>query len=454
MIMPMTGMHKREFPVLILGDIVLLVLSLILTLTVRFHAFPTLEVFESHLVPFTYLFVAFLLIAFIAGLYENHTLFLKGRLPQLLLNVQIAQAIVAIALFYFIPYFSITPKIVLFLYLLISLMLLAVWRIFVAPNIGSKKPSRAVMIGEGKEMHELMDEINHNPRYGIYIVEMIAPDGNAASIAQTASKLADEDPSLVVILDMHHGVVENVLPLLYELIFKGVRFVNVTSLYEDIFNREPVSLLGQAWFIENISSAPKTVYDFCKRLSDTLIAAMLGIISLILYPFVIAAIKIQDGGPIFIYQKRVGQNGGIINIMKFRTMTANDEGKWANGASTGNAVTSVGKILRKSRIDELPQLWNVLRGDISLIGPRPELPEPVREYAKAIPYYNVRHIVKPGLSGWAQIYHEQHPHHGLDIDETRNKLSYDLYYIKNRSAFIDLKIGLRTVKVLLTFVGR
>jgi lipopolysaccharide/colanic/teichoic acid biosynthesis glycosyltransferase len=129
---------------------------------------------------------------------------------------------------------------------------------------------------------------------------------------------------------------------------------------------------------------------------------------------------------------------------------ANDHGKWG---TVDNKVTKVGSFLRKTRIDELPQLWNVVRGDISLIGPRPEFPDPVLHYAEQIPYYNIRHAIKPGLSGWAQIYGE-HPHHGIGVEETRNKLSYDLYYIKHRSFFLDLKIAFRTIKVLITFVGR
>ena len=109
--------------------------------------------------------------------------------------------------------------------------------------------------------------------------------------------------------------------------------------------------------------------------------------------------------------------------------------------------------MRKSRIDELPQLWNVLRGDLSLIGPRPELPSLIKHYSEEIPYYNVRHIIKPGLSGWAQLYGE-HGHGEVAIDESRNKLSYDLYYIKNRSLLLDLKIALKTLKILFLFAGR
>ncbi|NCN08012.1 sugar transferase, partial [Candidatus Parcubacteria bacterium] len=140
-------------------------------------------------------------------------------------------------------------------------------------------------------------------------------------------------------------------------------------------------------------------------------------------------------------------------ILKFRTMLFNDNGDWQNKGLI-NKVTKVGNFLRKTRLDELPQLWNVLKGDISLIGPRPEFPNAVKQYAEEIPYYNVRHLIKPGLSGWAQIYHDQHPHHQADTLETKNKLSYDLYYIKNRSFFLDLKIALRTLNILLSIAGR
>jgi lipopolysaccharide/colanic/teichoic acid biosynthesis glycosyltransferase len=118
-----------------------------------------------------------------------------------------------------------------------------------------------------------------------------------------------------------------------------------------------------------------------------------------------------------------------------------------------NKVTKVGNFLRKTRIDELPQLWNVLLGDISLIGPRPELPTGVAIYDKEIPYYNIRHLIKPGLSGWAQTHQENHPHHGPEVSLTKEKLTYDIYYIKNRSFWLDVKIALKTIKSLLSRSG-
>ncbi len=223
------------------------------------------------------------------------------------------------------------------------------------------------------------------------------------------------------------------------------------KVYEDVFDRVPLSLLKYNWFLENVSVSPNVTYDILKRLMDILISFLLGVASLVLYPFVYLAIKLDDGGVLFSYQKRVGQNNHIVNIMKFRTMTiANDEGRWGKQE---NRITRVGKILRRTRIDELPQLWNVLKGDISLIGPRPEFPDPVKLYTEEIPYYNVRHIIKPGLSGWAQLYHDRHPHHGVDTKETKNKLAYDLYYIKNRSFLLDLTIALKTIKELLSRRG-
>jgi lipopolysaccharide/colanic/teichoic acid biosynthesis glycosyltransferase len=271
------------------------------------------------------------------------------------------------------------------------------------------------------------------------------------TIKEISDYILNNKISLVVI-DTRHSKLLNVVPELYNLTLAGVMFFDVSKMYESIFDRVPISLMGKTWFVENMSAvAPKFVYDSLKRLFDIILSLMIGIISLLLYPFIILIMKIEDSkNVIFTFQPRIGQNNRVINIIKFRTMKiAND-----NGNAVGNKVTKFGSYMRKLRLDELPQVWNVIKGDLSLIGPRPELPKYVDKYSFEIPYYSLRHSIKPGLSGWAQIYHQEHPHHGVDIEETRNKLSYDLFYIKNRSFLLDLKIALRTIKVLVTFVGR
>lgn len=218
-------------------------------------------------------------------------------------------------------------------------------------------------------------------------------------------------------------------------------------------------MVGERWLVEHAATSlsNRRTYDFTKRVLDVIVATIGAVISLVFYPFVIAAIKLEDDGPIFITQKRVGMNGGSASIIKFRSMSGNDSGNYVNtGATSGTRlrITRVGNFLRKSRIDELPQFWNVIRGDLSLVGPRPELPSLAAIYEKEIPYYNARHLVKPGLFGWAQIYHEAHPHHMVATEDTRDKLSYDLYYIKNRSLMLDIKIVLRTLDILMKRSGR
>ena len=185
---------------------------------------------------------------------------------------------------------------------------------------------------------------------------------------------------------------------------------------------------------------------------DVVVAFPASVLSLIFYPFIIAAIYFEDGGSPFVSLPRVGEGGRTIRILKFRSMTGNDAGSYGVSGKSSLAVTKVGRLLRVSRLDELPQLWNVLAGTQSLIGPRPETPSLVGVYEKEIPYYQVRHIIKPGLSGWAQLY-GQHAHAVTDVEVTREKLSHDLYYLKHRSLVLDVTIVLKTIKKLITLVG-
>jgi lipopolysaccharide/colanic/teichoic acid biosynthesis glycosyltransferase len=256
----------------------------------------------------------------------------------------------------------------------------------------------------------------------------------------------------VVVLDLQNENLEKNLSHFYNLLFSKIRFVDINSLYEDIFDRVPLSLVSYGWFLKNVSLSKSAVYDFCKRTLDILFAFVLGLISLAFYPFIFLAIKMEDRGSVFITQNRIGKNLKLIKIVKFRTMSFNDNESDENKKK--NKITKVGAFLRKSRLDEIPQLWSIWRGDLSLIGPRPELPALADIYEKEVPYYNIRHLITPGLSGWAQLYHESHPHQGVNTEETKNKLSYDLYYVKNRSLMLDLKIALKTIKALLSRTGK
>jgi len=446
---------NRKGPLILLaGDVLFFLISLWLTLLIRNVIPPTWELFFTHLQPFSILFAVWIVVFYIAGLYEKQTVILQSTLPNVLAGTQITNSAVAVVFFYFIPFFIITPKTILFIYLFVSFVLILFWRTYGYFILGRTEPVNAILIASGEEMKELLKEVNGNPLSNLHFVSSI--DLNRADKSgfweEIKPQVYAEDLSVIAI-DLNHENVEPVLPHLYNLIFSNKSFIDMHKIYEDIFDRVPLSLLRYNWFLENISSTPHTAHDTLKRIFDTVVSFILLIVSLVIYPFVILAIKLEDGGPIFISQERVGKNNKSFKILKFRSMTHDDKGVY-KADRPANVITKVGNFLRKTRIDELPQLWNILKGDLSLIGPRPELPDLVRQYNEAIPYYNVRHLIKPGLSGWAQIYHDAHPHHQADTLETKRKLSYDLYYIKNRSFLLDIKIALRTLRTLLSIAGR
>lgn len=331
-------------------------------------------------------------------------------------------------------------------------MLLFLWRLYGIRLLETPTKEKALIIGSGEEVLQIKEEVNHNPRYNLSFVSSIDLDRiNEVDFKEEIIKHIYAEQIGVIVVDFDNKRIEPVLSHLYNLMFSQVRFIDMHKVYEDLFDRIPLSLLKHGWFLENITLTPQLTYAVLKRTGDFLAALILGLVSLICYPFVFVAIKLNDGGPIFFRQERVGKNKQPIFILKFRTMSVVSNVDVLQ--DDARRVTSVGAFLRATRIDELPQLWNVLKGDLSLIGPRPELPELVKQYEAEIPYYDVRHLVTPGLSGWAQIYHENHPHHGLASAETREKLSYDLYYVKNHSLLLDLKIALKTIKILLSKVG-
>ncbi len=447
----MSSLSKKEAVTLFLGDIFFFTLSLWGSLYLRFAEIPTWERLHVHIVPFSILFAVWILVYFIAGLYEKHTLLLKSKLPSIIFNTQVINSILAIVFFYAVPVFGITPKTILFIYLVLSFGFILFWRIYGGGLLGGRDKQPALLIGAGDEMKELLHEVNNNSRYDLGFVSSIdVSDMESIDVQEDIVKIVYSNNIKIIAIDFSHEKIAPLLPHLYNLIFSKVKFIDSHKIYEDIFDRIPLSLVTYSWFLENISTTSSFAYDFLKRVMDIALAGVLGLLSLVFYPFVFIAIKLDDGGQIFITQERVGKDGSIFNLYKFRTYTYADS---TIHARKENKVTRVGKFLRKSRIDELPQLWNVLSGRLSLIGPRPELPSGVAIYDKEIPYYNIRHLIKPGLSGWAQTHQELHPHHGPEVNLTKEKLTYDIYYIKNRSFWLDIKIALKTIKALLSRTG-
>ncbi len=447
-------MHMRRMPslqmlLMFVGDIALLYFALWATLGLRYLELPSSGLFWLHATPFSFLFAVWVLVFYIASLYEPHSVVYRSKIPAVILNVQAINSVIAVIFFYVVPAFGIAPKTTLFLDLLVTFICLSVWRVFAVQFLGLRKREQAVLIGSGEETRKLYQAVNDFPLYPMRFVTWVDLDklDGIDFDDEVLPRIWTEEVSLMVI-DIENPKVSPILPKFYNLIFSHIRFVDQYRIYEDIFDKIPLSLIGYSWFLENVSSRAHFGYDLLKRVMDIVLSLLLLVPALLLLPFVVLAIKLDDGGPVFYIPERVGRGNRHIAIHKLRTMSVMDDGKRLG--ENKSQITRVGKFLRMSRIDELPQLWDVLRGELSLIGPRPEFPNLVEFYRSEIPYYNMRHLIKPGLSGWAQVHHEKPPQ---TIEETREKLAYDLYYLKNRSFVLDIKIALKTVKTLLSRTG-
>lgn len=450
----MTLVPKREYLVLLAGDVAVFLVALYITLVVRYLALPPYALLRLFIVPFLLLFAAWVVIFFLAGLYGRHTRLFRTRLLATIVYTQILNVIVAALFFFIVPAFGIAPKTILFLYLLISSAFIILWRVSLFPRVSLGRKMKGILIASGPDAHALAEEIRHDGRYP-FVLDSTLDTARATpvEVIREALRAMEDETMAFLIVDFSDSAIAASFPIMYDAAFRKHRFalVDAVELYQEMFECVPLSLLRYEWILENVSSS--RVYDGLKRIIDVLAAFILGLVSLVFYPFVALAIKLDDDGALFIIQTRVGRFQQPIRIIKFRTMSGNDEGNYGRRGVSDLKVTRAGYWLRLLRIDELPQLWNVLRGDLSLIGPRPELPALANLYSARIPYYSARYLVAPGLSGWAQLKHDRDPHHGADIEETRTKLSYDLYYLKHRSLLLDLYILLQTFRILFTARG-
>ena len=450
----MSLVPKREYVVLLAGDLLVFAIALWATLALRYLEIPSMGLFWLHLVPFSILFAAWVVVFFLAGLYGRYTRLFRSRLFATIVYTQTINVAIAALFFFFIAAFGLAPKTILLLYLVLSFPLIFFWRVALYPHVRSRNRLTGVLIASGGDAHALALEVASDARYP-FAFEYVIDTAHAPShqVIQQACRVAEEDHVTFLVVDFSDKAISAALPIIYDAAFHKRRFslVDAAALYQEVFERAPLSLINYEWVLGNVSAS--RVYDVVKRAVDIFCAGVGGVMSLLFYPFIMLAIKLDDGGPLFIVQQRVGRFQKPITIFKFRSMSGNDEGDYGSHGKTKLTVTRVGYWLRLLRLDEFPQLWNVLRGDLSVVGPRPELPALAAQYSARIPYYNARYLVAPGLTGWAQVRHDRDPHHGTDIAETKTKLSYDLYYLAHRSLLLDVFILLQTVRIFLTARG-
>lgn len=434
---------------LLVGDSLILVISLWVALTLRNLAFPSYSYFELNLVPFLPMFLLSLTVFYVSGLYEKQTRPIRRVMGVRILGAQATTVAISAILFFILP-FEIAPKTILILYLVVSVIVESTWR-FYRMNRELKQEHRvpAFLVGSGSAVIELHDEVRENGRYLLNVTGYFDTAGHQKGSVMKAVSEAIAGGARTVVLDMSDPHVVRDLPALYDLMTNGVVFMDFAALYEEIFDRVPLDHLDTARLL---SSLPKqrALYGMAKRLFD-IILALVGVLVAMPFVGIAALLLLIAGGEPFVWNERVGRGGRVFSLVKLRSMLLNDHGD--PELQKQNRVTPLGKVLRKTRIDELPQLWNVLKGDLSFIGPRPELPNIVAVYEREIPHYRMRHLIAPGLSGWAQIHDYDAPRGPADVVRTRRKLSLDLYYLKHRSFGLDLAIALKSLRALLAFSG-
>lgn len=431
--------NKIRIFALVIGDLIVLFLSLILTVYFRYRSDFYVQLF-NHLPNFLAVFVIWIGIFYIAGLYDVRRLRNDINFFKTLYLTIFVGAIFSIVFFYITTAIKsgVSPKTNLLIFVTIFAILEFFWRRFWNNRIKQKNSLKILLIGESEKTEEIFEFIKNNPQLG-YEIKFWLKNNFKSQINEIEKIVQENKINLIVLPAKKEG---ESLDVFYELLKKNIQMYDFVSFYSLIFGKVPLDELEKTWFLENLANQNK-FYDELKRGVEIFGALVLLIIFLPLMILIALIIKITSKGSIIYKQKRVGKNNKEFVLYKFRTMKVDaekDGPKWAQ--SNDSRATSVGRFLRYSHLDELPQLWNIIKGNLSFVGPRPERPEFIAILQKEIPHYDIRHLVLPGITGWAQINYR----YGSSIEDAKEKLQYDIYYLINRSLIFDCAIIIKTIK--------
>lgn len=373
-------------------------------------------------------------------------------------------AAISLTLIYFLVPGLIVGRGIYVLSIVFSTTFLVIWRTVLRMYFGKRtRRTRMLVLGTGNLAQEAVKEILRRPELGINMLGFV--DDNPKLVGQSIvnpkvigtyrdlQKLVTEEnvDGIIVGLSDRRGK----LPIRELLDFKtkGVAIEEVTTFYERVAGKIPIENLKPSWMVFNSGFGVSKRMLIEKRILSIVASSILLLLFLPIMLLLMLLIKLDSKGPIFYRQERVGQDGETFTLWKFRSLIHDAESEtgpvWSNGIGGDPRSTRLGRFMRKVRLDELPQLFNVFKGDMSFVGPRPERPHFVQQLTETIPFYSLRHIVKPGLTGWAQINHG----YANSMDLTVEKLQYDLFYIKNMSWFLDSLIILETIKTVLVKEG-
>lgn len=440
--------------ILLIGDMLVIIASFYISSFIRWGELS--DISSSFNTAVILSFFVYIFTFYIADLYNLENKFKnEWYILKFAVTVVAASSLIAV-IFYIFPFWKYGRGI--FFLSSVSIFSLSILWHFVFNKFFKyqRVPSKVLIVGAGGTGKELYSILENNKDVDVIGFLDDAPDklgmtiGSSSVIGETGlllPLLRDKNIDKVIV-----AINGNISPELFKRIvdakFSGVEIYDMPSIYENITGKIPVLHTNDRWLgYSNIYGIKKNLYNTkIKMFLDKTLAAIGLILSAPIMCITSLAIKLDSKGTVFYSQERVGKDGKVFTLFKFRSMKADAE---ANGAvwakQNDSRVTRVGRIIRLLRIDEIPQMWNVIKGDMSFIGPRPERPEFVESLSKEIPYYFLRQSVKPGITGWAQINYR----YGASKEDALEKLQYDLFYIKNLSFILDLIILFATIRVVL-----
>jgi len=457
--------EKRSL--LILGDIVITIVALILALYF-WAAGDTWMDFSIEFIrtrpPFWFFLLPVFWLILMIELYELRR---AGSLAETFKGIGIATLICGVL--YLLAYFTSAPNSLprrgVAVFIVVVSILEFTWRFFFIKIFSASRLMRQVLIvGAGKAGTNLVDVYAKVPAKPFNLVGIVDDDPQKIGAMINGIQVLGSNQDLLKIIEQHDisDVVLAIMGKMNDAMFQsvltaqeaGVNLTTMAETYEEILGRVPINLLEADWVIRSFveKAHTGTIYRLFKRGLD-LFGAIIGMLGMaILFPFIALGLLIDSGLPIFYRQERLGRGGIPYMIYKFRTMRkdAEKDGEVQVTSAHDPRITRFGRFMRKTHLDELPQFINVLKGNMTLVGPRSERKELVAIFQKEIPFYRARLLVKPGITGWAQI----NQSYAETVEETALKLEYDLYYIEHNSFFMDLTILIRTMGAVFGFKGR
>ena len=458
--------------ILAAGDAAAALAALAVAILVRYGGAPDPVVVRLWEFAAPFLVVLWLAGLFVFGLYDlklarNEPAFFERLARALALDFALT-----VLLFYLIPGFSLRPIASLIVIFALLALALAGWRQAFNALLARRAKERVLFYGFSPEAAALAGMIGQHPQLGYEAVGFVAENrgGHGAlpvfSVQDDLAAIVRAEHVSLIVTSPDIKRSRAVVHAFFRVVPLGAAIVDFERFYEAVEGKVPASLIGEGWFLENLVGSRRPRYEFAKRVLDLAMAMPIGLTALLLLPAAAAAIVLSTpwdvfnvktrrarpgDGIIFFRQPRVGRGGRIFDFIKLRSQVLGAElmGAEKTGGPDPRAYP-VGTFLRRTYLDELPQVWNVIKGQMSFVGPRPERPEFMAELERRVPFYRTRELVTPGITGWAQINMEN----DASVSDAPQKLCYDLYYIKNRSLALDLAILLKTALTLMRRSGR